>query len=97
MSNYENAVSIIESRLKLVEAGDESAVVHAEATMAIEMAHSCGVIGIDEYAVFVRRFNVAYNEQADQARKKLQRFSKPVSIYIDVDSGDYSVSVSEKL
>ena len=64
MSNYENAVSIIESRLKLVEAGDERAVVHAEASMAIEIAHSCGVIGIDDYAVFVRRFNVAYNEQA---------------------------------
>lgn len=64
MSNYDNAVSIIESRLKLIEAGDTRVVVCAEASMAIEMAHSCGVIGIDEYAVFVRRFNVAYNEQA---------------------------------
>lgn len=79
MSNYDNAVSIIESRLKLVEAGDESAVVHAEATMAIEMAHSCGVIGIDDYAVFVRRFNVAFSAQA-RARLNSDRTGAKVNV-----------------
>lgn len=69
MSNHDNAMQIIESRLRLVELGDTSAVVHAEATMAIEMAHSCGVIGIDDYAALVRRFNVAYSDQARAAIK----------------------------
>lgn len=64
MSNYDNAVSMIESRLKLIEAGETSAVVHAEASMAIEMAHSCWVISLDEYSAFVRRQNAAYEEQA---------------------------------
>lgn len=64
MSNYDNAVSMIESRLKLIEAGETSAVVHAEASMAIEMAHSCGVISLDEHSAFVRRQNVVYNDQA---------------------------------
>ncbi len=69
MSNHDNAMQIIESRLRLVELGDTSAVVHAEAAMAIEMAHSCGVICIDDYAALVRRFNVAYSDQARAAIK----------------------------
>ena len=63
MSNYDNAMQIIESRFKLLEAGDTSAVVHAELGMAIEMAHSCGVISLEEYDPLVRRQNAIYDEQ----------------------------------
>lgn len=52
MSNHDNAMQIIESRFKLLEAGDTSSVVHAELGMAIEMAHSCGVISLEEYVPF---------------------------------------------
>ena len=64
MSNHDNAMQIIESRFKLLEAGDTSAVVHAELSMAIEMAHSCGVISLEEYDPLVRRQNAIYDEQA---------------------------------
>lgn len=64
MSNHNNAMQIIESRFKLLEAGDTSAVVHAELSMAIEMAHSCGVISLEEYDPLVRRQNAIYDEQA---------------------------------
>lgn len=63
MSNHDNAMQIIESRFKLLEAGDTSAVVHAELGMAIEMAHSCGVISLEEYDPLVRRQNAIYDEQ----------------------------------
>lgn len=64
MSNHDNAMQIIESRFKLLEAGDTSAVVHAELGMAIEMAHSCGVISLEEYVPLVQRHNAIYEEQA---------------------------------
>ena len=64
MSNQDNAMQIIESRFKLLEAGDTSAVVHAELGMAIEMAHSCGVISLEEYVPLVQRHNAIYEEQA---------------------------------
>ncbi len=63
MSNHDNAMQIIESRFKLLEAGDTSAVVHAELGMAIEMAHSCGVISLEEYRPLVQRQEVIYDEQ----------------------------------
>lgn len=63
MSNHDNAMQIIESRFKLLEAGDTSAVVHAELSMAIEMAHSCGVISLEEYSPLVRRQNAIYKKQ----------------------------------
>ena len=72
MSNHENAMQIIESRFKLLEAGDTSAVVHAELVMAIEMAHSCGVISLEEYDPLVRRHNTIYNEQARAAISKME-------------------------
>lgn len=72
MSNHDNAMQIIESRFKLLEAGDTSAVVHAELSMAIEMAHSCGVISLEEYDPLVRRQNAIYNEQARAAITKME-------------------------
>ena len=64
MRNHDNAMQIIESRFKLLESGDTSAVVHAELSMAIEMAHSCGVISLEEYVPLVQRHNAIYEEQA---------------------------------
>lgn len=72
MSNHDNAMQIIESRFKLLEAGDTSAVVHAELSMAIEMAHSCGVISLEEYVPLVRRHNSIYNAQARSAIAKME-------------------------
>lgn len=73
MSNHDNAMQIIESRFKLLEAGDTSAVVHAELGMAIEMAHSCGVISLEEYDPLVRRHDTIYNEQAKAAIAKMEK------------------------
>lgn len=64
MSNHDNAMQMIESRFKLLESGDTSAVVHAELSMAIEMAHSCGVISLEEYDPLVQRHNAIYDEQS---------------------------------
>lgn len=64
MSNHDNAMQIIESRFKLLEAGDTSAVVHAELSMAIEMAHICGAISLEEYRPLVRRHDAIYDNQA---------------------------------
>lgn len=73
MSNHDNAMQIIESRFKLLEAGDTSAVVHAELSMAIEMAHSCGVISLEEYDPLVRRQNSIYDEQSKAVMAMLER------------------------
>ena len=73
MSNHDNAMQIIESRFKLLEAGDTSAVVHAELSMAIEMAHSCGVISLEEYEPLVRRQNAIYEKQSKAVMAMLER------------------------
>lgn len=73
MSNHDNAMQIIESRFKLLEAGDTSAVVHAELSMAIEMAHSCGVISLEEYDPLVRRQNSIYDKQSKAVMAMLER------------------------
>lgn len=73
MSNHDNAMQIIESRFKLLEAGDTSAVVHAELGIAIEMAHSCGVVSLEEYDPLVRRQNAIYDEQAKAAIAKMEQ------------------------
>ena len=75
MSNHDNAMQMIESRFRLLEAGDTSAVVHAELGMAIEMAHSCGVVSLEEYGPLVQRHNEIYNEQARAAMAKLERYA----------------------
>lgn len=74
MSNHDNAMQIIESRFKLLEAGDTSAVVHAELSMAIEMAHSCGVISLEEYAPLVRRQNSIYKKQDAEFTKSREKY-----------------------
>lgn len=71
MSNHDNAMQIIESRFKLLEAGDTSAVVHAELGMAIEMAHSCGVISLEEYDPLVRRQNAIYESQNKEFAERM--------------------------
>lgn len=73
MSNHDNAMQIIESRFRLLEAGDTSAVVHAELSMAIEMAHSCGVISLEEYDPLVRRANEIYREQHREIIAMMER------------------------
>lgn len=73
MSNHDNAMQIIESRFKLLEAGDTSAVVHAELGMAIEMAHSCGVISLEEYVPMIRRQREIYEDQHKALMAKMER------------------------
>ena len=74
MSNHDNAMQIIESRFKLLEAGDTSAVVHAELGMAIEMAHSCGVISLEEYGPLVRRQNAIYKKQDVEFTRSREKY-----------------------
>jgi uncharacterized protein YfaT (DUF1175 family) len=52
MNKNDIAIGVIDSRLKLLDAGETSAAVHAETSMAIEMAHSLGAIDVTEYGYF---------------------------------------------
>lgn len=55
MSIHEDAIQVIESRLKLLEGGDKSGLVYAEASMAIQMASVCRAIGPIDYIEFSER------------------------------------------
>ena len=74
MRNHDNAMQIIESRFKHLEAGSTSAVVHAELSMAIEMAHSFGVISLEEYDPLVRRQNAIYKKQDEEFTKSREKY-----------------------
>lgn len=74
MRNHDNAMQIIESRFKLLESGDTSSVVHAELSMAIEMAHSCGVISLEEYDPLMRRQNAIYKKQDAEFTKSREKY-----------------------
>jgi hypothetical protein len=52
---HETALGMIDSRLALLIAGNTSAQLHAETSMAIEMAHALGAIDIDEHRHYVAR------------------------------------------
>jgi hypothetical protein len=52
---HDVALGMIDSRFALLLAGNTSAQLHAETSMAIEMAHALGAIDIDEHQHYVAR------------------------------------------
>lgn len=67
------ALGMIDSRFVLLNAGDSSAVLHAETSMAIEMAHSLGAIDIDEHRHYNERLSRIYDAQAEEFLKDIRR------------------------
>lgn len=65
MSRHQVAVDIIDSRFEKLHAGDTSPQLHAETSMAVEMAHSLGAIDIDEHRYYVARLDRLYQIQAE--------------------------------
>ncbi|OKO47362.1 hypothetical protein [Pseudomonas sp. BTN1] len=62
---HQIAVDMIDSRFSLLQAGETSSVVHAEASMAVELAYSLGAIDIDEHRHYVERRDRIYARQAE--------------------------------
>jgi hypothetical protein len=52
---HQTALDMIDSRFALLLEGNTSAQLHAETSMAIEMAHALGAIDIDEHRHYVAR------------------------------------------
>jgi hypothetical protein len=72
MNKHDIATGMIDSRFALLNAGDTSAAVHAEASMAIELAHSLGVINIDEYGSYRARLDRIYDLQSQYALDRMR-------------------------
>lgn len=69
------AVGMINSRFVELLAGNTSAQLHAETSMAIEMAHSLGAINISEYSHYVARQNRIIERQHQDLLAKLEGLS----------------------
>lgn len=67
------ALDMIDSRFALLNAGDSSAALHAETSMAIEMAHSLGAIDIDEHRHYVARLDRLYSIQSEAFLADIRR------------------------
>ncbi|UZD96245.1 hypothetical protein LOY64_04355 [Pseudomonas corrugata] len=72
MNKHDIATGMIDARFALLNAGDTSAAVHAEASMAIELAHSLGVIDIGEYASYRSRLERIYEIQSQYALARMR-------------------------
>lgn len=70
--NHEIAVGMINSRFQKLLAGNTSAQLHAEVSMAYEMAHSLGAIDISEYSHYVARQNRIIERQHQDLLAKLE-------------------------
>ena len=70
--NHEIAVGMINSRFQKLLAGNASAQLHAEVSMAYEMAHSLGAIDISEYSHYVARQNRIIERQHQDLLAKLE-------------------------
>lgn len=67
------ALDMIDSRFVLLNAGDSSATLHAETSMAIEMAHSLGAIDVDEHRHYVGRLHRIYSIQSEAFLADIRR------------------------
>ncbi|MBW9238327.1 hypothetical protein I6U33_13370 [Pseudomonas carnis] len=70
---HQIAVDMIDSRFALLQAGDTSAAVHAEASMAVELAYSLGAIDIDEHRHYVERRDRIYSIQSEAFLADIRR------------------------
>lgn len=76
MSRYHSiAVGIIGSRIDQLAAGSTSSQLHAETSMAIEMAHSLGAIDISEYSHYIARLDRILERQHQDLMAKLEGLS----------------------
>ena len=69
---HQVALDMIDSRFVLLNAGDSSATLHAETSMAIEMAHSLGAIDTSEHRHFVARQDRILERQHQDLMAKLE-------------------------
>ena len=69
------ALDMIDSRFVLLNAGDSSATLHAETSMAIEMAHSLGAIDIEEHRYYVARLHRLFSMQCEAFFTDIRRAS----------------------
>lgn len=72
MNKRDIAVDMIDSRFDKLLAGNTSAQLHAETSMAIEMAHALGVIDIDEHRYYVARQDRILDRQHRDLMLKLE-------------------------
>ncbi|WP_247842566.1 hypothetical protein [Pseudomonas sp. MWU12-3103b] len=70
---HDTALGMIDSRFALLRAGDSSAQLHAETSMAIEMAHALGAIDIKEHRHYVTRLDRIYQTQAEAFLTDIRR------------------------
>ena len=70
---HDTALGMIDSRFALLRAGDSSAQLHAETSMAIEMAHALGAIDISEHRHYVTRLDRIYQSQAEAFLTDIRR------------------------
>jgi hypothetical protein len=69
---HEVAVGMIDSRFERLNAGSTSAQLHAETSMAIEMAHALGAIDIDEHRHYVARQDRILDHQHRALMQKME-------------------------
>ncbi len=62
---HDTALGMIDSRFALLRDGDSSAQLHAETSMAIEMAHALGAIDIEEHRHYAQRLDRIYQIQSE--------------------------------
>jgi len=68
------ALDMIDSRFVLLNDGDSSATLHAETSMAIEMAHALGAIDIEEHRHYVARQDRIIERQHEELMQKLESY-----------------------
>lgn len=71
--NHRVALEIIDSRFAKLQAGDSSAQLHAETSMAVEMAHSLGAIDTQEHSHYVQRLHRIYSMQSEAFLADIRR------------------------
>ena len=65
------AVGIINPLIDQLLAGNTSIQLHAETSMALEMAHSLGAIDLDEYTDYVLQLNRIYQREHEEFMAKM--------------------------
>ncbi|TWC50144.1 hypothetical protein FBY04_12037 [Pseudomonas sp. SJZ080] len=71
---HQIAVDMIDSRFTQLNAGSTSAQLHAETSMAYEMAHSLGAIDNREYGHYKARHNRIIEIQHQELMQKLESY-----------------------
>ncbi|KAF1032990.1 MAG: hypothetical protein GAK37_00310 [Pseudomonas sp.] len=69
---HDIAVDMIDARFEKLLAGNTSAQLHSETSMAIEMAHALGAIDINEHRHYVARQDRILQRQHEELMQKLE-------------------------